>query len=612
MQFRSSIVSANLVLLLALSGSAGAQAVLGSPCPRPQAGSVIDDPPRIGSRQGVLATTLVARNVGAGPEGSVQNYGYRFCLLEQDNPQRQSPVLRVRPGDRVKLKLLDQMSDQPGFPVPHVHAMPSRPPHHETDQASIATVNLHYHGLNIPPKRGADDVLTTIIQPDDGTSQKSSQFTYDFRIPPDDPPGLFWYHPHIHGIAQQQILGGMTGVMIIEGMEKFFPQLKELRERVLVLRDMDKPDPADDPTASPDEPWKNVSLNSVPIVYGSDLIPKLEMGAGERQFWRVANASADTHFVLQVQFNPTGGADGWEMQDLELIARDGIPIVAGHGTARGRPFVVKQIVLPPAGRAEFIVTGPPAGVAARFFSADYNGYLSPKSADCAPEFPDSACDNTDRNPAWTLARIVTTSAPTKQTIQTTTPKAEPGGRRSIRRFAGFLKHRIDKRRTVFFTKDPRDDGNFFVTVAGRTPKPFDMAGPPDITVQGPTVEEWTIENRDNESHDFHIHQIHFLVEEINGVPAGDASKHVLRDTIELGSCRKWADGIDPQNDPYGLAFPPGSPLNDSGFTGKNCLQPAIVKLRMNFLDRNIVGTFLYHCHIMEHEDGGMMAKIRLK
>jgi hypothetical protein len=61
-----------------------------------------------------------------------------------------------------------------------------------------------------------------------------------------------------------------------------------------------------------------------------------------------------------------------------------------------------------------------------------------------------------------------------------------------------------------------------------------------------------------------------------------------------------------------VAFPPGSSLNDQNFTGKNCVQPATVKLRMDFRDRNIVGTFLYHCHILEHEDHGMMAKIRLK
>ena len=35
-----------------------------------------------------------------------------------------------------------------------------------------------------------------------------------------------------------------------------------------------------------------------------------------------------------------------------------------------------------------------------------------------------------------------------------------------------------------------------------------------------------------------------------------------------------------------------------------------VKLRMDFRGPE-VGDFVYHCHILEHEDGGMMAIIRV-
>lgn len=37
-----------------------------------------------------------------------------------------------------------------------------------------------------------------------------------------------------------------------------------------------------------------------------------------------------------------------------------------------------------------------------------------------------------------------------------------------------------------------------------------------------------------------------------------------------------------------------------------------VRLRMDFRDPNIVGTFVYHCHLLEHEDGGMMGRIRVE
>jgi len=91
------------------------------------------------------------------------------------------------------------------------------------------------------------------------------------------------------------------------------------------------------------------------------------------------------------------------------------------------------------------------------------------------------------------------------------------------------------------------------------------------------VEDWTIENRTRESHVFHIHQIHFRVLEIDGHPVNDEA---LRDTIEV----PWSEA--------------GAPYHK-------------VKLRMDFRDPNIVGTFLFQCHIMQHEAGGMMGKIQV-
>ena len=337
------------------------------------------------------------------------------------------------------------------------------------------------------------------------------------------------------------------------------------------------------------------------------------MAANERQFWRVANASADTHFVLQLQFKRPGAAGGWHAQKLQLLARDGVPVLAGAGGAETGRLSVSQIVLPPGARAEFIVAGPPAGVPARFYSADYNDFLDLTTKNCAPGFPQSVCDNTDRNPARVLANIVAAPTAAKEDeASAPSPESMDAPTAQLSRFASLDHERPAKARTVFFSKNPAEDGDFFITVAGRTPKPFDAASPPDITVQGPAVEDWTVENRDNESHDFHIHQIHFQVMESYGPSGNNGNERVLRDTIEIPGCQLWAKGIDPENDPSGLSFPPGSPRNDSSFTGKNCVRPSRVKLRMDFRDRDIVGTFVYHCHILEHEDHGMMAKFQLK
>jgi hypothetical protein len=127
--------------------------------------------------------------------------------------------------------------------------------------------------------------------------------------------------------------------------------------------------------------------------------------------------------------------------------------------------------------------------------------------------------------------------------------------------------------------DPGSATTFYITVDGENPKAFDPNSTiPDITVQQGDVEDWIIENRTQELHAFHIHQIHFILLQWFGLPVDEP---FLRDTVNV---------------PF--------------WDGKNPVYP-MVKVRMDFRDPNAVGTFVYHCHLLEHEDGGMMGRIRV-
>ena len=120
---------------------------------------------------------------------------------------------------------------------------------------------------------------------------------------------------------------------------------------------------------------------------------------------------------------------------------------------------------------------------------------------------------------------------------------------------------------------------FYITVEGETPMAFDPSSPaPNITVHRGDVEDWIIENRSNELHAFHIHQTHFLLLDWSGMPLNEP---FLRDTVNV---------------PY--------------YNGRMAHYPS-VRLRMDFRDPALVGTFLYHCHLLEHEDGGMMGTIQV-
>jgi FtsP/CotA-like multicopper oxidase with cupredoxin domain len=74
--------------------------------------------------------------------------------------------------------------------------------------------NLHFHGLHVSPNTPGDDVLTMMAMPG-----QSLHYTVD--IPADQRPGLYWYHTRPHGESYQQDLDGMSGAIVIDGMDRY-------------------------------------------------------------------------------------------------------------------------------------------------------------------------------------------------------------------------------------------------------------------------------------------------------------------------------------------------------------------------------------------------------
>jgi FtsP/CotA-like multicopper oxidase with cupredoxin domain len=223
-----------------------------------------------------------------------------------------------------------------------------------------------------------------------------------------------------------------------------------------------------------------------------------------------------------------------------------------------------HILLPPAGRAEFIVNGPAAGVRAS---------LVTRSIDTGP-----VGDNDPVRPLASIQVGEIASEPHAMSLNAekvpAAPRAPLGQTKPVRQ------------RLLYFSGkvlDPRNPSTptvFYLTVDGQVPKPFDPNSPlPNMTVQSGGVEDWVIENRSKELHTFHIHQTHFQLLEWNGRPVDEP---YLRDTVNVDY---WREKM--------TAYPS-------------------VKLRMDFRDPAIVGTFAYHCHLLEHQDNGMMGIIRVE
>ena len=413
---------------------------------------------------------------------------------------------------------------------------------------NASSVNIHYHGTNTSPTCHQDEVIHTIIN-------SGETFTYNVLFPGDEPPGLYWYHPHIHGIAEPAVLGGASGALIIDGIEDLQPAVAGMPQRVMVIRDQNV---AGQPMPGGPVPSWDLTLNYVPISYPTLVPAVIKMEPGEQQFWRVANACADTILDLQVTY------DG-KPQTIKLVALDGVPLGSQDGTQRGKLIPVTDIRLPPASRVEFILTGPSQNV---------------RSAQFLTQAINTGRDG-DNDTQRTLADIQPVGDRIGADAMVNSYRSAPWRQR----FEGLATAAVTARRKLYFSVNANQT-KFFITVDGQTPTVFSPANPPAvITTQG-SVEDWEVENRSQENHEFHFHQIHFMVLsqdnfQINGSQPVQALQGQLMDMIEI---------------PY--------------WDGNPAHPYPKVKVRMDFRGPDI-GDFVYHCHILNHEDQGMMAIIRV-
>jgi FtsP/CotA-like multicopper oxidase with cupredoxin domain len=189
----------------------------------PAADAGVANPPKFELRQGAPKSTLMAErpatgrtggekqldlnivytdstlyNPGTGRKDRVRLRSYAGASVDPDRPYV-APTVEVFPGDTVRITLNNKLPDDPGCVAgdnPNI-------PH------CFNSTNLHTHGLWVSPAGNGDNVLLSI---NPGVS-----FQYEYNIPPDHPAGTFWYHPHRHGSTALQVSSGMAGALIVRG-----------------------------------------------------------------------------------------------------------------------------------------------------------------------------------------------------------------------------------------------------------------------------------------------------------------------------------------------------------------------------------------------------------
>jgi FtsP/CotA-like multicopper oxidase with cupredoxin domain len=537
------------------------------------------------------------------------------------------------------------------------------------------TSNLHVHGLFVPPTACSDEVLLSTIYPANWRApiaplqpcQRSpNNLSYSYKLPADHPAGAYWYHTHRHGQAEHETQMGLAGAIIVQDEGDAWRQSIGVTDQVLLVTDVPNPaclqgpncdtrvpphtrrqnneaaareaarrqalaadtdarspgpklDPRIDQidqagecaygASGPDggvELW-TLLLNGAPVPEGQNgsFPPDNELLAttmqpGQRQIYRLVNASANSFLAPELVLSQNGVAT---VLPLEVFARDGVGLADASGRRYFGYFNVaeKPLIVPPAGRIEFVVHAPPPGAKIYVQSAQVapgcggNAYparrlllITPAGTPVDPGNPTDA-DLLEHTPS--LAPYLATLG-TTPTVHRTFVLSEysRGFTYPLTKWLRRVPNQgdYDPTQTDFYlTEVAADDGE--VHKSRTALKPFvGWDQTPQVVVhlhgQQSVTEEWLVENSTLEIHAFHMHQIHFRDVTVN---SDNPTLQPILDTITV----------------------PAAPLIgnvQTGYPGP----PGWVRLRMTFTTADI-GEFVFHCHILEHEDNGMMERIQV-
>ena len=440
-------------------------------------GRALTEPEVLRSIDGVLEVELRAAMADVTVAG-------RTAHVLAYNDAVPGPTLRLAPGDRLRVRLVNDL-DEP--------------------------TNLHTHGLEVSPEGAGDNPFVRV---DPGGSH-----SYDIVLPADHPTGLFWYHPHHHGMVADQIFAGLYGAIVVDGEASAAPG-----ERLLIISDISLVADGHVAAASPMD--RMAGREGDTVLVNALLQPVLDASAGATERWRVLNACTSRYLRLSLDGHP-----------MRLDAVDG---------RRVAPREVAEVVLAPGNRAELTVTVPAGTTRLKALAFDRGtgrgmGMMGGRATSLQEDI--------------TLA-VVRATGLRSGAGTGVVPTAEPTAVRDLRGVP------VARSRTLEMAMGMGPGGMRFV-IDGRSFDPERV----DQDVRAGDVEEWTLRNTSPMHHPFHLH-----VWPMQLVRTGDGPVTGIdrRDVVDI----------------------PGN---------------GEVTVRIAF--DQVSGRTVYHCHILDHEDLGMMGTV---
>lgn len=381
-------------------------------------------------------------------------------------------------------------------------------------------------------------------------------------------PGTHWYHAHKHGSTSLHMLNGLAGAFVIESSQeggydhvirKFYGwgDTYGEHEKIFVFQQFD-------PTQNLQRQTTNRNRQ---VFVNGQLTPTITMRPGEVQLWRLVNATeGNTQGIITAQGASGAGLFQTTGFNFKQTAQDGVQFSPTNYT--NQPFisgaVPNGLKLAAGNRADLLVQAPTTTGVVPFKNAS-GATLFFVNVSGAP---------VNQNPAFPANWP--NLPPFLADLPAPDPKTNPA--------PNVVRFQWEPGRTGGGPSAPGTGPHFMIN-----DKQFEQTGPiVDQCMPLNGLQDWVLENHTTIAHPFHIHINPFQVRKIE-TPTGLNQYATYTPTGNY----IWQDVV---------AIPPANITNGT-------VTPGRVTIRHTFVD--FVGTYVLHCHILAHEDRGMMQLVRV-
>ena len=482
------------------------------------------------------------------------------------------PTMKLKAGDQLKITLANQLPANPPPPNPGQNG--------SLDYCSklnemgnphcFNTTNLHTHGLHVspmsiygngslfPPTLASDDVL---VHTAPGQTQK-----YCIEVPSFHAPGTHWYHSHMHGSTALQLANGLCGALIVEDPpnQQILPVAH--KDYVFLIQEII-------PGGNAQTIYTQAGASSSTFFVNGQNNPKLTMLKNEIQRWRFINATGTPRGLAQLTLINSGNAK----QTMNQIAMDGISF---YGKP---PQPTTELNLGAGSRADVLVKISQPGT----YKLMKNAYPWTTGGSQAPAQLLATITVLNSYADIQMPTMIPGSPPPY--LQPITPgNFTPNAQTAVFSAAqGWPPSGCTGKPQPTSHPAPILPGFFVINCKEYMPPLMpDAPANPTWDMFMPTLgtaEEWVLTNLSGSAHPFHLHVNPFQVEHMKVDPNGpdDATNWMWVDTIPLVLAS--------------VASPP----------------PWLVGGKIKILTRyaDYYGRYVTHCHILVHEDLGMMANV---